>query len=83
MFTVSGTNSDDAQSQIVSMMGNGGLTAEDALNILLNQAVNTPASNPPGGNLAATNTAALTSGPVLERDSIPQACSHHKSKMKI
>ena len=70
VFTVSGTNSDDAQSQIVSMMGNG-LTAGDALNMLLNQAANTPAPSPPGGNLAATNAAALTSGSLLGAGLLP------------
>ena len=65
-----GTNSDDAQSQIISMMGNG-MTAEDALNLLLTQATNTPTPGPPGGNLAATNVMALTSGSLLGADHLP------------
>ena len=47
VFTVSGTNSDDAQSRIVSMMEGGVMSAEDALHILLNQAANNSPAGPP------------------------------------
>ena len=65
VFTVCGTNSDDAQAEIVSMMVNG-MSAEDALNVLLAQAAapcsNLAASQNPSGGQLDTSQGALTSG---------------------
>ena len=65
VFTVSGTNSDDAQSRIVSLMEGGVMSAEEALHIMLNQQVNIPPTGPPGSDHALTEPTALTSGSLL------------------
>ena len=65
VFTVSGTNSDDAQSRIVSLMESGVMTAEEALRIMLEQQVNMPPSRPPGSDPALTQPTAISSGSLL------------------
>ena len=68
VFSVFGTNSDDAQAEVMAMMASG-MSAEDALNVLLVQATapggSLAASQDPSGSYLAAGQGAITSGSQL------------------